>query len=416
MGALCGPDFPPAMGLAVSGGGDSMAMLHLAAGWARRMGIALDVATVDHGLRPEAAAECALVADEAAGLGLPHSVLRWTWDGQGNLMDAARRARLHLIGEWAGGRPVAFAHTADDVAETFLMRLARGSGVEGLSRMAARRDHGGWVQLRPMLDITRAEIRHFLNVLKIPYVDDPTNEDPSFDRARLRRLMPVLAEEGIDVATLCATAARQDRARTALGARARSVLAEVTPPQTPEEAALTEGEVLFDRDRFAPVESDTQLRLLAAALQYVARADYRPRHAALEDVLDRALGGGSSTLHGCRVLVSGRLIRVVREYAAVEGRRAVVGDGSLWDRRWRLSGPEIQGFEVRALGPDGLAQLRDADRRGLPAAALHPRPAVWNGDRLFAFRDLCYGPGYRADFSGGSSPGGHTLDAWLLSH
>ena len=393
-----------------------MALLHLAAGWAHFMGIALEVVTVDHGLRSEASDESALVADEATGLGLPHRVLDWRWDGQGNLMDAARRARLDLIGKWADGRPVAFAHTCDDVAETFLMRLARGSGVEGLSRMAPHRDHGTWVQLRPMLEMTRAEIRHHLKVLRIPYVDDPTNEDPAYDRARLRALMPRLTEEGLDAATLSATARRLERARAALTARARSVLADVTPTQTAEEADLSRGEVLLDRDRFAPVESDTQLRLLAAALQFVARRDYRPRETALEDVLDRALAGGSSTLHGCRVLVSPGIIRVVREYEAVRETVAKADGKGFWDGRWRLSGTEIQGFEVRALGPEGLSQIGGADRRGIPAAALHPRPAVWEGNRLFAFRDLCYGPSYRADLAGILSPDGHTLDAWLLSH
>ena len=100
MGQCLGPDFPTDIGLAVSGGGDSMAMLHLAAGWARVYGVRLRVVTVDHGLRAESAAEAAMVAEEARSLGLPHSTLRWTgWDGQGNLQDAARAARRDLIGD-----------------------------------------------------------------------------------------------------------------------------------------------------------------------------------------------------------------------------------------------------------------------------------------------------------------------------
>ena len=95
MGDLLGPEFPDEIGLAVSGGGDSMALLTLAHNWTRHMGVGLRVVTVDHGLRPESGAEAALVAAECAALGHRHDVLRWQgWDGSGNLQEAARTARL----------------------------------------------------------------------------------------------------------------------------------------------------------------------------------------------------------------------------------------------------------------------------------------------------------------------------------
>jgi tRNA(Ile)-lysidine synthase len=129
MGDLLGPEFPEEIALAVSGGGDSMAMLALAHDWARVWGLRLWVVTVDHGLRPESAAEAEMVARECALLGHPHAVLRWHWDGQGNKMDAARRARLALIDGWRGRvRHVLLAHSRDDIAEGFLMRLAARGG------------------------------------------------------------------------------------------------------------------------------------------------------------------------------------------------------------------------------------------------------------------------------------------------
>ncbi|WP_050769154.1 tRNA lysidine(34) synthetase TilS [Oceanicola granulosus] len=398
MGSLLGPHFPERVGLAVSGGGDSMAMLHLAAAWARVFGIRLAVVTVDHGLRPEAADEAALVAAEAELLGLPHDVLRWHWDGQGNLQDAARRARARLIGDWRGEiAHVAFAHTRDDQAETLLLRLRRGSGVEGLSGMAERRDMGGWQIVRPLLDAGRDELRHYCRVLRIPYADDPSNADPTYDRVRIRRLLSDLEAEGLGAGTLAATAARLRRARTALARRAYDVA---------ERVASTEaGDVLFERDGFAGIETDTQLRLLAAALQYVASAEYRPRAAALEALLERALAGGGGTLHGCRVLVGRTHTRIAREYEAV---RALRDEAGVWDRRWRVVYEPREGLAVRALGEVGLAQapeLPDA-----PRVALHAAPALFDGDRLVACPRLGHGTGLSVQLS---APGGVFPDRLL---
>ncbi|MBT8411376.1 MAG: tRNA lysidine(34) synthetase TilS, partial [Octadecabacter sp.] len=244
MGQLLGPEFPKHIALAVSGGGDSMTMLALAHGWARVMGVGLWVVTVDHGLRPQSAAEAAMVATECAALGHPHATLRWHWDGKGNVQDAARQARLALIDRWREGvEHVLFAHTQDDVAETLLMRLARGSGVEGLSAMAARRHvtphKGGYAPvleadvtqtappppalgasevgrgfhvIRPMLGMSRAELRHYADTLHVPYVDDPSNADPRFDRVKARQILTALAPLGLNAKGLAETAGRMRRA------------------------------------------------------------------------------------------------------------------------------------------------------------------------------------------------------------
>ncbi len=402
MGALLGPDFPQSLGLAVSGGGDSMAMLHLAAGWARVYGITLRVVTVNHRLRPESADEAALVADEARGLGLSHDVLNWEgWDGQGNVMDAARRARHDLIGAWRGEtRDVLMAHTRDDVAETFLMRVRRGAGADGLAAMAAVREmrEGGaapWRVVRPLLDESRAELRHYADTLRIPYIDDPTNDDLRFDRSRMRRLLAVLEEEGLDRAALAGAALRLGRARTALHARAADVAARLAvPPDSPARAALWLGDIALDRDGFADVEQDTQLRLLRGALQFVTSADYAPRGPSLDTALDRVLGGGGVTLHGAQIVPKGAKLLIFREYAAVREEAVETGRSTHWDRRWQLSGPVTDGLTIGALGPEGLHQAAAEDRGGLPAAALHARPALWDGDRLVACAALGFGPAH----------------------
>jgi tRNA(Ile)-lysidine synthase len=418
MGALLGPEFPTDIGLAVSGGGDSMAMLALAHEWARHIGVSLWVVTVDHGFRPESADEAAMVAAECAALGHPHATLRWHWDGQGNLQDAARRARLSLIDRWRGGLAhVLFAHTQDDVAETFLMRLARGSGVEGLSAMAERRlvrAGGGEVAaltdaevtwtaqppcdgrapgfhvIRPLLGEGRADLRHFAQTLKLPFVDDASNADPRFDRARARA---ALAQLGIGAAEIAATARRLGRAREALAARARSVAEKVA-------RADHLGVLRFDRDGFAEVERDTQLRLLAAGLQWVGGAEYRPRAASLEALLDRALAGGGGTLHGGQVEVTRGHIEIFREYAALAGLEVSADTRTLWDGRWRIHGAGRAGVSVRALGDAGWNQLPDPRPEAPRHAIARTMPAVFDGERLVACPCVGFGSGITAELSG----------------
>ncbi|MGB3147286.1 MAG: tRNA lysidine(34) synthetase TilS, partial [Paracoccaceae bacterium] len=188
------------LGVAVSGGGDSMALLHLLADWRKAGGPELLAVTVDHGLRPEAAAEAGFVADHCLGLGIAHETLCWTgWDGRGNLPDQARRARYRLIVGWArrhGLARVALGHTLDDQAETVLMRLLRGSGVDGLSAMADCRVEAGIAFCRPLLSVQRQDLRHYLTARSVPWLEDPTNDDPDYDRVKARQALATLAGLG----------------------------------------------------------------------------------------------------------------------------------------------------------------------------------------------------------------------------
>lgn len=384
MGEMLGPDFPTEIALAVSGGGDSMAMLSLAHNWTRVWGVTLKVVTIDHALRAESAAEAEMVARECATLGWSHDTLRWHWDGQGNLMDAARRARLDLIDGWRGTtRHVLMAHTRDDVAETFLLRLKRGSGVDGLSAMAKIRDVEGMQVVRPCLEMSRAELRHYARVLKTPWVDDPSNDNPSYDRVKMRQLLHGLEEVGLGIDTLSSTAERLGRAQVALRARAHHVWCELG-------SECESGDLLLDTDGFAKIERDTQLRVLAEGLGFVSGAEYRPRADALEALLDRVLSGGAGTLSGCEIRAERSKIRVYREYRAVEALTADAGD--LWDGRWRLGHDTLSEVTVRALGQAGWQQVKDKPDTAPPYHAARSLPALWRGDCLVACEAMGVGP------------------------
>ena len=193
------------LGLAVSGGPDSMAMLALGA---EALDGRVAVATVNHGLRPEAVKEAALVADACARLGVHHATLTPDAAIAGASIQArAREVRYALLARWAaaaGVGAVATAHHADDQAETFLMRAARGSGLAGLAGVRARATISGMTIVRPLLDWRRAELRAIVRRRELPFVDDPANADDRFERTRVRHLLD--ANEWLGAANLARSA------------------------------------------------------------------------------------------------------------------------------------------------------------------------------------------------------------------
>lgn len=208
--------------LAVSGGPDSIALMHLAARWRQTTpgAPALAVATVDHALRPESGEEAVRVASWAAGLGLPHTILRWRGEKPARrIQEAARDARYALLAAHAeaiGADALVAAHHADDQAETILFRLTRGSGVAGLAGMAGVSQRHGLALHRPLLGWRKAELLAFCAREGLAFVDDPSNADAKFARVRLRRLGARLEQEGLDADALIRLARRAGRANAAL--------------------------------------------------------------------------------------------------------------------------------------------------------------------------------------------------------
>ncbi|MEM1078291.1 MAG: tRNA lysidine(34) synthetase TilS [Pseudomonadota bacterium] len=379
------------IGIAVSGGGDSMALLHLAKGWGATQGVAVQGATVDHGLRAEAAEEQAYVAATCAALGLPHQTFRWTgWDGRGNLQAVARDARAALLADWARSQEldaICLGHTEDDQAETLLQRLMRGSGVDGLAAMSVRRRRRGVLWLRPLLAQRRETLRAYLRAEGIRWCEDPSNADDRFDRVRMRAAIDTL---DLDTGRLAQTARAMARAREALGLRAAD---EVRAGHV----RFDWGDVLIDRARLVALDAETRLRLLAEAVRWVSGARYRPRLASLETTWAR-LEQGAAPLQGCLFTSKRQHLRISREVAAVADIRAPMG--ALWDGRWRFvlsaHDPQIGGAELRSLGAEGVGQVgRPED--GPPFASLCATPAIWDGDRVLAVPRLNWGLSTRID-------------------
>ncbi len=307
MDALAAAGAPWPGAVAVSGGGDSVALMHLLARWARRRRRPPPhVVTVDHALRAGSAKDARAVLRWAKAAGLKAKALRRSGPAPSSDIEAAaREARYRLMGEWARRQGIAalyVAHTRDDQAETFLLRLMRGSGLDGLSAMRpiAAYPMPGFRDLtlvRPLLDLPREGLRAHLAKAGQGWIEDPMNQEERFARVRLRKLIPALEEAGLTRHRIAGAAAHLARAREALDTVTAAVLARIARPV---------GRTLHvDLVGLAAAPREVGLRALAQLLMAVSGQSYRPRFERLERLFDRldAVGGGC-TLHGCRVAMA----------------------------------------------------------------------------------------------------------------
>lgn len=275
--------------LAVSGGPDSFGMMAALARW-RGSGdgaTSLHVATVDHGLRPEAASECAHVERSAARLGLPAATLRWTGDKPpSGLQEAAREARYRLLADRAatvGAGAVVLAHHLEDQAETVLMRMARGSGPSGLKGMAPVSERHGIDLLRPFLFVPKGRLAATAGAAGLEPVADPSNADGRFTRVRLRRLMPLLAAEGLDAERLAILAGRMRMLDEAIVHHAAQ-LAQATARPSGAAGATVHAGASWLAEPFAVV-----LRLMADLVAAAGDPAADPRLEALEELTGEVL-------------------------------------------------------------------------------------------------------------------------------
>jgi tRNA(Ile)-lysidine synthase len=293
--------------LAVSGGSDSLALMLLAGEWAARHARSAPVVlSVDHGLRPESLRDARYVAARARAAGLAAHVLRWDGPKPSSDIEAtARQARYELLGAWCSEHAIAglyLAHTLDDQAETFLLRLARGSGLDGLAAMKAvsplPSPRWNAVRLvRPLLGERRLSLRSFLEARGENWLEDPMNSDRRFARIRLRAAWPALEECGLSPCRIAAAASHLGRAREALEEDARLLLAR---------ACRIEGATaLLDAAAIANVPAEVGLRCLVLVLMQVSGRVYRPRFERLERLYAEVVAPGgrivARTLHGCRI-------------------------------------------------------------------------------------------------------------------
>ena len=435
--------FAPILGvpvaLAVSGGADSMALMHMAQ---RALALLpppsgqpahpdrprLLVLTVDHGLRSDSADDADWVADHAEALGLPCQILKWTGRKPAKgIQAAARAARYRLIHEALADeakpfdgsvRVVLTAHHYEDQAETFLMRLARGSGIDGLSAMQETTllPMEGGTRLticRPLLDVRKSQLIATLDAAGLTWREDPSNARDDFERVRVRKALGLLADVGVASEAIALSAARLSRARAALQHQVTEAIASHVDwhdgvfgsishdalTALPEEITIRVLRRLIHA--FGGEAPDAQLSEIEALAERVRAAT------------ERTWPARAATLGGCRLdWRPGGALRVWREVGrtGLAGLRIRPGVRSaIWDRRFEICAvADTHGaIEIRTLDMAGwrtlMAEHPDLGRLRLPPGAATTLPACWSGDRLLAVPGLAapQSAEIRAEFIGG---------------
>lgn len=414
--------------LAVSGGADSMALLHLVSRWRAARDAdqspRIVVATVDHALRPESRREAEMVAAVSAGLGFEHAILTWAGDKpKSGVQAAARDARYRLLTKFAKeklaerrGAPgpaisdvtinvregevscaVVTAHTQDDQAETVLMRLARGSGLQGLSGIAPCVERDGVWLMRPLLDIPKSRLMATLTAMGQSWIEDPSNDDSRFERVRWREARTVLESLGLSAPAIARSAQRLQRVQ--------ALVAEAAAQWIAENVSFNDG--AFTTIRMAAFESpgEVALRGLRILMTYQGGEATDAELSQIETLVDTLAMVAASrsdlpptTLGGCIIDAAAQrgtiepVVRIFREVGC-NGLPTLVleaGESGDWDCRFRfIAAPALDApVTVAALGNEGWASLKrnrpDLADIGLPARAAQTLPALWQDGRLAA--------------------------------
>ncbi|MCI5060859.1 MAG: tRNA lysidine(34) synthetase TilS [Alphaproteobacteria bacterium] len=306
------------LSVAVSGGSDSMALAHALINSPECKNKEIHILSVDHGLREEAAQELQMVSKWVRDIGaghVQHHILKWEGEKpESGVLERAREARYDLMASYCetqNTNSIFLGHHQDDQAETFLIRLCKGSGLDGLAAMApvvAYREGRDISLCRPFLDVPKEDLVEYCKAHDIPFAHDPSNGDSSYLRPRLREVRNILEKEGLSTKRLAVTAGRMARARQALEEIAVRVY---------ENCVMECGEriITFDWEQLRHQPAEMGLRVVQMALfQFGREKPYPVRLERLEDLFDslwynaahfkpRTLGGVKISLKKKRTIL-----------------------------------------------------------------------------------------------------------------
>lgn len=382
---------PEKLAVAVSGGADSTALALLLASYAAKTGRQLTVLTVNHNLRPEAAAEAAKTAAFFSGRGISAAVFDWQPEAEKTtgIQQRARAARYGLMTQYCrdNGIPVLFlGHHADDQAETFWMRLSQGSGLDGLACMQAlRRDpESGILIARPLLDFDKADLEAVCTAEGAEWINDPANTAPQFLRSRIRKTLAKMPDEKAKILQ-----------SIGLFGRLREKLHRDTATATLDCAVFdAAGFAVLNRRVFAGYPAEIRRRILQNIVRGLAGKPYPPRTRTVLNALEhleKMPDHGVFTFGSCIFERRGERVLICREAAAVKPvpvTRTVFRFGG-----WQMTLPLLPEGTVlcTVLGTRGLSSLPPEQRKNfrkayqaLPRFARQALPVLEKDGKIIA--------------------------------
>ena len=290
--------------VAVSGGADSLALvLQL-----QKTGKKIVAITVDHGLRGESAQEAEYVAEIMAKNHIEHHILKWEGKKpETGIEEAARQARYKLMVEFCKSRQIkvlAVGHHLRDQAETFLLRLQRGSGVFGLSCMQPVVNCEGIKIIRPQLNKTPEQLKTFLTEKKVDWIEDPMNQDEDFVRVKIRKFLPKLAHIGIDEKKLYETAFVLSKTRAFL----QRLVDDFIKNNVRWWSDVVVG---VSWTKIKNLDEEVAMPVLGQLLQKVGRTQYSPEAAELARVLAQGNNFRGCTLGKCELFIAAKRLWIV---------------------------------------------------------------------------------------------------------
>ncbi len=385
-------DSPPAkIAVAVSGGADSMCLTHILKHWCIKNNVKLNALIVDHGLRSESSEEASFICTFLESQGIKTTVLKWIGaKPKSNIQSKARAARYELLHDYClahGIKHLFVAHTLNDQAETVLMRIIRGSGIDGISAIKSKTKFGELTLLRPLLDTTRIHIENYMKDTGWPWVNDPSNMNHKYKRIKARSILNSYALEFDDdkiYHRLGLLAENARRAKSYLDMRVSNIWAKKVNVHPLNFLILDNSVYKF--------HEEMKLRLLVRAFKYLNPQLPSPKLTSLTTLLSKLTltPRQSRTLMGCRIVKDLKHTYIFLEVGKSPTTLELKPKHSnIWHNL--VIQIEVEGLTAKALGHNGWKKLKSLGMTKpveIPLGAIHSLIAIYKGDRLLCVPHL----------------------------